>query len=355
MEMNVHSQAMRRRIAAWAGIAAALFVLDMPAVAQKASTPPRRPNVLFIAVDDLNTALSVYGNKVVKTPNIERLAKRGVVFQRSYCQFPLCNPSRVSLLAGRRPDTTRVLDLQTLPRTHLPNAVFLPEHFKNNGYYTARVGKIYHQSAAMKGTDNDPLSWNLSERSLPSRDLEKTVVRHKVVHGRGTSLRIIGGAPSGLRWSVYDAPDEMTGDGKGARRVAALLEERAKSGQPFFLAAGFLRPHLMWDAPKKYFDLYDPKTIPLPEEPAGHLAQVPFPAKNYAIRNSKIPPLSDADWREAIAAYYACVSFVDAQVGVLLDQMDKLKLWDSTVVVFFMIMVAKLRARAALREDETGE
>lgn len=309
--------------------AAVLVLLPRLASAQSGAKTPR-PNVLFIAVDDLNTHLSVYGNKIVKTPNIERLARRGIVFGRAYCQLPWCNPSRASLLSGRRPDTTRVVDLDTPPRTHLPGVTLLPEHFKRNGYFSARVGKIYHESGAKKMQEaaNDPLSWDLSEEGH-GKGLRK-VARGGLITGRGTRSGQ-DGFP-GFRWAALDVEDEDTSDGVVARRIAALME-RAKGDKPFFLAAGFRKPHLMWEAPKKYFDLYKLEQIPLPREPSDHLANVPGPARGPA--GSKQPPLSDTDVRQARLAYYACVSFVDAQIGVLLDTMDRLKLWDNTVVVLW--------------------
>ncbi|MBA3440828.1 MAG: sulfatase, partial [Pyrinomonadaceae bacterium] len=285
--------------------------------------PPQKLNVLFIAVDDLNTALSAFGHPVVKSPNIDRLARRSVLFRRAYTQFPWCNPSRTSLLSGLRPDRTGVFDNDTAPRTNLSDHVFLPEHFKRNGYFTARVGKIYHEAPSLKGAQNDPRSWNVTEQGRANP--KQTLVQRQIVHGRGTRL--------GLEWNIYEATDENTTEGAVARRIAQLMEERAKSNQPFFLAAGFRKPHLKWDAPKRYFDLYDPAQIPLPQEPPDHLHNVPRAAAPYL--NQKGSPLKDDEWRQALRAYYACISFMDAQVGVLLDQMDRLKLWDNTVVVFF--------------------
>lgn len=217
------------------------LVLFFVLLASSAATAQqKKPNVLFIVVDDLNTHFRVYGNTVVKTPHIKRLARRGVVFERAYCQLPWCNPSRTSLLSGRRPDTTRVLDNNTLPPTYLPGVRFLPQHFKASGYFAARVGKIYHEAPAMQDFPNDPASWDVSEAGAATVKMADRVVFTKQVDTRGTY--------KGLEWTAYDVRDEDTSDGQVARRIAALMEQSAKNDKPFFLAAGFRKPHLNWDA-----------------------------------------------------------------------------------------------------------
>lgn len=303
--------------------------------------PVKKPNVLFIAVDDLNTTLGTYGHPLAKTPNIDRLASWGVRFDRAYCQMPWCNPSRASLLSGLRPDTTRIVELNTPPPTHIPGAIFLPQHFKQNGYFSARVGKIYHESgnAAIKKFADDPASWDVSlhgSATLTQGELKKRELFRKFANVRGSSR-----VDRGLEWAALDVRDEETSDGQVARQIAALMEPAARgaagkdaSGQskPWFLAAGFRKPHLLWEAPKKYFDLYDPAKISLPQEPPLAKQNIPQRARGW---NLEKPPISDAEWREALRGYYAAVSFMDAQVGVLLDQLDKLRLRDNTVIVLF--------------------
>lgn len=291
------------------------------AVAQTSSHG--KPNVLFITVDDLNTHLGCYGNVTVRTPNIDRLAQRGVRFDRAYCQFPVCNPSRTSFLSGLRPDATGILDNKTPPRTHLKDAVFLPQHFRQHGYFTARAGKIFHD-----GKDNGPWDdeacWDVSEPGVGKPRL-RVIAQQTVRRGANANAYYI------LRWEILDADDADTGDGVVARRTAQLMEKAVQDGKPFFLAAGLRKPHQDFVAPKRYFDLYDPQKIKIPAAPPEHVKAIPRAALNFAPGSDPIP---EDQARQVAAAYYACVSFMDAQVGVLLDMLDRLKLWDKTVVVF---------------------
>jgi iduronate 2-sulfatase len=276
-------------------IAGIFLSLLIPASVQGQETK-RKVNVLFIAVDDLNTAIGCYGHRMVKTPNIDRLATRGVRFERAYCQYPLCNPSRTSLLSGRRPDTTRVFLDGAPAREFLPGVDFLPEYFRRFGYFTAHVGKI-----------GGACRWDVSIKSGHS---EK----------EGGKLKI--------EWRATKTKDEEEPDGKTAREAVRLLEQN--KGKAFFLAVGFGRPHLPFVAPQKYFDLYPPDKVMLPKEPADVRKNVPAIA--FDRHKEK---LTEAEARNATAAYYACVSFMDAQLGVLLDAMDRLELWDNTVVIFW--------------------
>jgi iduronate 2-sulfatase len=292
--------------------------LSIPLVAP-ALAQGRKLNVLFIAVDDLNNRMACYGDSVVKTPNIDRLASRGVRFDHSYCQYPLCNPSRTSLLSGRRPDTTQIFDNNTPPRTTLgERVVFLPEHFKQHGYFTARVGKIAH------GRFEDAVKWDISEYARPGA-------------GAGRERRAVGKAerdPDGggikLSWTKTANRDEDEPDGHTARRIVEILEQH-KEG-PFFLGAGFHKPHLPWVAPKKYFDMYPPEKIELPNTPADDRDDIP----PIALTRTKGDDLmTELDKKKAVAAYHACTTFMDAQVGFLLNALDRLKLWDRTVVLLF--------------------
>ena len=283
------------RLAVWFSLVALLWGGAASAQAQE---KPRKLNVVFIAVDDLNTMLGCYGHPLVKTPNLDRLAARGVRFQRAYSQYPLCNPSRISLLSGRRPDTTKIYFDSTKAREFLTGVDLLPEYFKRFGYFTARVGKI--------GGD---ARWDVS---LKAARVEKE------------------GGPLKLEWRATKNKDEDEPDGKTARQVVNLLEKN--KGKPFFIAAGFGKPHLPFVAPQKYFDLYPPDKVMLPKEPADVRKGVPAAAFKHAKGDDV---LTEAQKREATAAYFACITFMDAQLGVLLDAMDRLELWDNTVVVLW--------------------
>jgi uncharacterized sulfatase len=305
-------------------------ILAIAAAAFLMAGAPAAPrlNVLFIAVDDMNNDLGCYGHPLVKSPNIDRLAKMGVKFDRAYCQFPLCSPSRSSLMTGLRPDTTRVFNLTYHFRKGLPDAVTLSQLYRNNGAFAARVGKIYHYGnpgdIGTSGLDDKP-SWDLV---LNPAGRDKTALEPEIINY--TPKRGLGSAMCFL--SDKEGKDEEHTDGKVATEAIKLLEEH--QGKPFFLAAGFYKPHTPYVAPKKYFDPYPMDKIHLPKEPADHLKSVPKPA----LASTAPHPLfgvTEDQARECKQAYYAAISFVDAQIGRLLDAMDRLKLWETTVVVFW--------------------
>ncbi len=299
-----------------------LFALSQPLRA----TGKDRLNVLFIAVDDMNNDLGCYGHPIVKSPNIDRLAARGTRFDRAYCQFPLCSPSRTSLMTGLRPDTTKVYDLQKHFRSELPEVVTLPQAFQQSGYVTARVGKIYHYGnpgqIGTNGLDDEP-SWNV--RINPrgrDKDEENLLTNHTPSRGLGSSLV----------FQRADGKDEEQTDGMVATEVIRLMRENRD--RPFFIAAGFYRPHCPYVAPKQYFDLYPLERVPLatPDFPERQTAP------DAAFLSAKPWPWFGAtpeQLREAHQAYWATISFVDTQVGRLLDALDKLELTDSTVIVFW--------------------
>jgi iduronate 2-sulfatase len=240
-------------------VAALLLANFSPA---HAAAPAGKKNVLFIAVDDLNCRVACYGDPIAKTPNIDRLAKRGVMFRRAYCQYPLCNPSRVSLLTGLRPDSSRVWDLQVNFRSTVPDRVTLPQLFRQNGYYVARVGKIFHYGVPREiGTDgkDDPISWDYKFNPIGRDKTEESTI-HLLT--KGGYKKTIGFA---MAWLDMDGPDEDQTDAKGVTEAIRLLEEH--KDKPFFLAMGFFRPHTPWIAPKKYYDLYPLESIKLPKRP----------------------------------------------------------------------------------------
>jgi arylsulfatase A-like enzyme len=283
------------------------------------STPPARPtparNVVLIVVDDLNVRVGAWGAPV-RTPSIDRLAARGVRFARAYAQVAMCSPSRVSLLTGLLPERTGVWQNEDPPRPRL--AVPLQEHFAAHGALTVSIGKIFHSPADFQ--------WGLREH------------HPEVVEERDPSAA--GEGDAGL-WVKAKGGDLDQPDGRRARRAAALLSE--KSRRPLFLALGLVRPHLRWVVPERYFGLYPPESIAPVPFPADDLADVPAiavktqpqPLPGLALAGREPPGLvhDPAFRRQAIAAYQACVSFVDAQVGVVLDALDRHDRWKDTVVV----------------------
>lgn len=284
------------------------------------------PNILFIAVDDLTSTLGCYGDVIAHTPHIDRLAGSGVRFDRAYNQLPLCNPTRASIMTGLRPDQLKVYDLDRHFRDEVPDVVTLPQLFQAAGYVAARVGKIYHYNVpASIGTDgfDDPPSWNLTVNPKGRDKADEPLITNAEPH------RKISAA---LSWLAADGKDEEQTDGMIATEAIRLLE-RYKS-KPFFLAVGFFRPHTPYVAPRKYFDLYPLEQMRLPYAPPADRSDIPTAAfaHNCPIPNYNLP---EPTLLQATQAYYACVSFVDAQVGRLLDALDRLGLADETIVVFW--------------------
>jgi len=283
-------------------------------------------NVLFIAVDDLGPQIGALGDPVANTPNLDALAREGTFFGRAYSQFPLCNPSRASLLTGKRPDTIGVHDLKTHFRDVNPKIVTLPQHFKNSGYWTGRVGKIFHQGVpvhiGMDGLD-DPDSWDVSSNPSGRDKLEEDrMLNLTPERGPGTSIRILASG----------GDDTEQTDGMVATETIRFLREAKENQRPFFLAAGFYRPHLPFVAPIAYFERHPGANMPNQPDPTRELETVP--------RDSlwTWPPfwnLSREDRTKTIQAYYACVSFVDAQIGRLMQALKDLDMWDNTVIVLW--------------------
>lgn len=297
-----------------------------PALLLSQKSAAERPNVLFIASDDMNNALGCYGHPIVKSPNLDRLAAQGVRFDRAYCQYPVCGPSRASLLTGLRPDTTRIFENEIAVRETMPDVVTLPQLFKNAGWRSVRSGKMYHMNVpGSVGTNkyDDPASWDVSI-SPPGKE------QH--TQGRG---RNITEGKSRARWDAI----AFSGDGKDqaderATEIALETIHRHKDGA-WFLGLGYLRPHLPHVAPERFFDLYPLSRIEPVVNPENDLGDIPLASEIAINTRARDMGMNETDKKEAIQAYYASISYMDWQVGRVLDELDRLNLRRKTIVVFW--------------------
>ena len=303
-----------------------LFIVFLVSLALPPSGAEAQKNVLFIAIDDLTSSLGCYGDAVAVTPNLDQLGRKGVVFKNAYCQLPLCNPSRASVLSGRRPDEIKVYDLDRHFRDELPNVVTLPQLFQKHDYFVARVGKLYHYNVpASIGTDgfDDPPSWMMTVNPRGRDKDEEHLITNAEPH------RKISAA---LSWLAADGKDEEQTDGMIATEAIALIEKHSQSNRPFFLGVGFFRPHTPYVAPKKYFDLYPMNRIRFPFAPPGDRDDIPTAAfaHNCPVPNYDLPK---SVCLTAKQAYYATVSFIDAQIGRIMKSLEQCGIVDSTLVV----------------------
>jgi iduronate 2-sulfatase len=286
-----------------------------------------KKNVLFIIADDLNCYLGPYDHSLVKTPNLDRLAEMGLVFQNAYCNFPLCGPSRASMMTGLYPDQTTIKANAILLRDRMPDVTTMSQVFINNGYSATRIGKIYHyNNPADIGTPghDDPKSWT---NTINPRGRDKDE-EYKIF-----SL-IPGSFGATLSWLAADGTDEEQTDGIVATEAIKLLDKHAKDKEPFFLAVGFFKPHTPYVAPKKYFDMYPRDSIKVPRIPEGYLETLPVPARNIINSRKEQLNLPDSFAISAIQAYFATISFMDAQIGRLLDALEKSGLKENTIILF---------------------
>jgi uncharacterized sulfatase len=301
------------------------FLMGAATALTASAQPKPRPNVLFIASDDLCNRFGTYGDRVVRTPNLDSIARRGVRFDRAYCQFPLCSPSRTSVMTGLAPDATSVYDLRKHFRESLPDVVTLGQAFQKNGYFTARVGKIYHYgNPGQIGTDglDDAPTWN--QRVNPA-GVDKT--REEPLLTNYTPGRGIGSA---VAFYASPARDEEHTDGMVAAETIRLMREHR--GEPWFLGAGFYKPHCPWISPSRYFDMV----------PLDKVKLVPFEEWEMQIAPQWAYFTRPANWGmtekqrlEAMRAYYAAILFLDAQVGKLLNSLRQLGQEENTTVVFW--------------------
>lgn len=333
-------------------LAALLWLLSIPMgwVQSRSATAAERPNVLMILVDDLKPAMGCYGDRFAKTPNMDRLAARGMRFDLAYCNQAVCAPSRFTLMLGSHSTSTGLYGLGSQLRQILPAAVTMPQYFaKHGGYRTESLGKIFHIG---HGNQGDPDSFSVPHfhdkviEYLDPASTDGGKLTREEAYFTNQQLNRIKSLPRGAAYESPQVEDSDYADGRVAQktmeRLKAAKARRAKDGTPFFIAAGFARPHLPFSAPKKYWDAFDPKALPLAEFedlPTG--APTVAGKRGGEITNySPVPVDRDATFdpslkRNLVHGYYASASFVDAQIGKVLDELDRLELTDNTIVVLW--------------------
>jgi arylsulfatase A-like enzyme len=290
---------------------------------------PEKPNVLFIAVDDLRPELNCYGRSQIRSPNIDALAAEGLLFQQAYCNIPVCGASRASLMTGIRPTVNRFITYFTWADKDAPGVKTLPTLFRENGYHTISNGKIFHNQSDSKE------SWDENWRPEMSTSWRDYQISENII------LDTLSGRDRrGPAWECFDGPDSLYFDGRIALKSIRDLQKLKSQDKPFFLATGFLKPHLPFNATKKYWDMYDPDDISLPGNDTLPLGLPYHLITNWGELRSydAIPaegPVSDSVARKLIHGYYASVSYTDAQVGILLDELEALDLERSTIVILW--------------------
>jgi len=286
-----------------------------------------RPNILFLICDDLNCDLGAYGHPQVETPNIDRLAARGVLFENTHCQYPLCGPSRASFMTGMYPDQTLVRRNAIYIREHIPNVLTIPQMFRLDDYFAVRIGKVFHYNVPRHiGTSghDDPYSWNYTINPR-GRDKEEEDKIFSLVPNN------FGGT---LSWLAADGKDEEQTDGIAASEAIKLLEKFSKQDRPFFMTVGLYRPHTPFVAPKQYFEMYPLEQIKVPQVPESYISQLPQPAISSIRRKKDQVDLDEQVARQVIQAYYASITFADAQVGRIMASLKSSGLEENTIVVF---------------------
>jgi iduronate 2-sulfatase len=346
---------------------AILGLAALPSFARNNQPNQERPNILFIAVDDLKPVLGCYGDKLVKTPNIDRLAKRGTVFLRNYCQQAVSGPTRASLMTGMRPDFTGVWDLKTLMRDVNPDILSLPQYLVSQGYSTQGIGKIYDSRCVDK--DFDGPSWSVpfyrNSDKYYSEITGKPESGYQLTETKALFRKYrVEGVAKGLKGTELndyiakfikpsvecaDVPDNAYADGANVLNSRNILINLSKSDKPFFFAVGLLKPHLPFVAPKKYWDLYERNDMPLAkfQEQAKNGPAIAYHTAAELYAYSDIPPISSFSdqkagmdlpvekQKELIHGYYAATSYTDAQVGILLNTLDSLGLSDNTIIILW--------------------
>jgi len=320
------------------------LVLASPALLHAAESPSKRPNVLFIAVDDLKPLLGCYGTSWIQSPNIDRIAAKGTLFKANYCQVAFCAPTRFSLLTGLRPDTTGVYlnpdPPQDMLRTRLPDAVTLPQLFKRHGYITHPLHKVFDGRTVDQG--HDSASWTVPYGPWEMAPGEKPAsggYQDFSTKARIAEALKLGKPAAGPATEACDIPDNAYHDGGVAQTAAKRIREFSGKEQPFFLAVGFVKPHLPFIAPKKYWDLYDRTSLPIApfqKLPQGSPHELAFYSNSGELRSYSdgfgSGPVSESKQRELIHGYAACVSYIDAQVGLLVKTLEETGVADRTII-----------------------
>lgn len=299
-------------------------------------------NVLFIAVDDLKPTIGCYGDRWARTPNLDRLAAKGTIFERAYCMQAVCSPSRNAVLTGLRPQTLRIHDLGTNFRKSVPDVVTLPQLFKEKGWKTEAMGKIFHVG---HGNHDDDISWSVPH--WQAKTVGYALPENRAKRSREEALfeneptRKAAKLPRGAPVESADVSDNAYPDGKIADEAIRRLQmAKRNSGQPFFLAVGFLKPHLPFCAPQRYWDMHDPAKLPMPSQSTPPDGAPDFAPSGWGELRQyagipKMGPLDDRETRRLIHGYYAAVSYMDAQLGRVLDELDRLDLAKDTIIVLW--------------------
>lgn len=328
---------------------AIIFAGPHEVAAQDQSDQTRKPNVLLILVDDLKPNLGTYGDKYVKSPNIDKLAEKGLKFNKAYCNQSVCGPSRYNLLLGSRSTSTGFYHFGKGFRAYYPGAVTLPQHFMNAGYHAESMGKVFHIG---HGNTNDDASWSIPhhkekviEYILPE-STNRELTREEV-YFENTRKYIAGvpprkQLPRGAAWEKADVLDEAYADGRVARHAIDRLRKLSQHpDRPFFMAVGFARPHLPFSVPEKYWNLYDPETLPMPEYEDFPVGAPGFAGKRKGeIAQFKPIPedaltYDDSLKRKLIHGYYASISYMDAQLGKVIKELERLELDQNTIIVLW--------------------
>ncbi|MBU6172156.1 MAG: sulfatase [Planctomycetes bacterium] len=285
-----------------------------------------RFNVLLLMADDLRDFGGAFTKEVVKTPNLDRLRARGTTFVRAYVQYPVCNPSRSSMMTGLRAEETGIVGNDLLLRQKMPDVCTLPQLCKDAGWQSHAFGKLFHLGG---GKDPDAKQrWMDAGRSWhTAQAFEATTAGRRILEGRN----VTGGALKWCQWGLADGTDDDQPDGQIATATVDMIDKLGD--KPWFIGCGFMKPHDPFIAPKKYFDLYPPDSLNIWSDPAG-MKPVRKESVGFGDYGAAFSKFTDAEWRELFRAYCAGTSFMDAQLGRVLDALDKRQLWDTTVVIF---------------------